>query len=134
MGYDYAEGSSLDQTYQYLPPIKVSFGFSHVPGISGIRPSPDWFSGFYDMETIDEYSGVFWETSKLHTYPWDAGTDDGATYAAANLTLSRTDPVRRFAPETVPNEVFVSPTGYEIRPVAEWECFCTCVHWKIPAA
>ena len=129
MAYEYAEARSFyinkkkkDKNYRYLPPIRVSQNYRYISGLSGIDPSPDWFTGFYHMDVIDEYDLTFWESFKIHTYPWDAGTDDGTKYEDIDYEREFPDVVKRFTPETAPNGVFVSPYGDEIKPVAEFEC------------
>jgi hypothetical protein len=99
----------------------VTKDYRYISGIAGISPSPDWFSGFYHMDAIDEYDNVFWDSFKLHAYPWDAGTDDGTTYADIDYERERPDKVQRFTPEIAPHGIFVSPFG-DVKPVAEWEC------------
>ena len=94
----------------------------YISGITGINPSPDWFTGFYHFDTIDEYDLVYWESFKVQTYPWDAGTDDGQHYTDIDYEKQRPDVVQRMTPDTAPNGIFVSPFGDEIRPVGEWEC------------
>lgn len=47
--------------------------------VSAIDPSPDWIVGIAGLELC--LVNCSWiETKKLNLYPWDAGTDSGATY------------------------------------------------------
>jgi Spondin_N len=87
-----------------------------------MHPSPDWFTGFYLLNTIDDYDRTFWSRIKIQTYPWDAGTDAGQSYTATDSDLDPKIPVQRFTPENSPNGIFVSPDGKSVLPVAEWEC------------
>ena len=127
VAFDYVEAPGINLSekrpanVRNLPPIKVSPDYPFVSGIAGIRPSPDWFTGFYLMNTVDEYSRAFLSSFKIRTFPWDAGTANGTTYEDAGQDQDPPDLVQRLTPETAPNGVFVSQRK-EIRPVAEWEC------------
>jgi hypothetical protein len=75
------------------------------------------------MNTVDEYARTYWEQFKIHTYPWDAGTDGGTTYADIDYELERPETVNRITVGGGNDKgIFVSPLGDEILPVAEWEC------------
>ena len=58
--------------------------------IGALSPSPDWFTGRGGIQLADAEGN--WKPSiQLDLYPIDAGTDSGASYAAANLaTVPRT--------------------------------------------
>jgi len=111
-----------EKNFAYLPPLTVTSKHTFISGMAGIDPSPDWFTGFYLFDTIDPYSRKFWSEFKIHSYPWDAGTDAGETYLSNDYELERQEGVRRFTPENAPNGVFVSPLGDEVLPTAEWQC------------
>ena len=50
--------------------------------VTMIAPSPDWFTGVADVNLLD---GGQWVPEKSITvYAWDAGTDSGKTYTAAD--------------------------------------------------
>lgn len=50
-----------------------------VSFVSMIDPSPDWFLGVAGLELcLPNCSWI--ENKVLDLYPWDAGTDSGATY------------------------------------------------------
>jgi len=110
-----------DLNYKYLPPIRVRESHPFLSAIAAFDPSPDWFTGFYMMDTVDEYTRNYWDHFKLETYPWDAGTDGGLTYTATDNELEKPENVTRFTVETAPNGIFVSPKG-KILPTAEFEC------------
>ena len=58
-----------------------------------IAPSPDWFVGVSGRSLQDE-SGEWLEELEVTLYPYDAGTDDGATYTSANADSSPQQPIR----------------------------------------
>lgn len=47
--------------------------------VSAIDPSPDWIVGIAGLE-LCHWNCTWVESKKLNLYPWDAGTDSGATY------------------------------------------------------
>merc|ERR1712013_168125 len=49
--------------------------------ITMIAPSPDWFSGFYDFDAINPMTDTWFREFTIETYPFDAGTEEGDTYA-----------------------------------------------------
>lgn len=60
----------------------VSTAHPLVTLVSMIAPSPDWFVGVAGLPLHD---GDEWiDSVTVDLYGWDAGTDDGATYAAPN--------------------------------------------------
>lgn len=74
-GIDVSPGNvSLDFTVSVDHPL--------VSLVSMIAPSPDWFVGVADLQLRD---GDDWVDSlRVELYAWDAGSDDGVTYASAN--------------------------------------------------
>jgi Spondin_N len=123
-----ADGFFIDQehwteNYVYIPPVDVSFDFPFLNAIAGISPSPDWYSGFYLFDTVDEYDRTFWHNFTLFTYPWDAGTDAGQSYTAEDRDLDPPMNVARFFPNNVPDSgAFLSPDGKQVPPVGEFNC------------
>lgn len=101
--------------------ITVSKSRQWLSSASGFDPSPDWFTGFYHMETINQYDGMYWSKFLLQFYPWNAGTDEGDTYLDINRKRERPEAAFRMTPGTAPNGVFVSPSG-SIKATAELEC------------
>jgi len=126
--YDYEEihgfyiKKNQDKNFAYLPPLTVTTKHPFISGMAGIDPSPDWFTGFYLFDTINPFSQKNWSEFKIHSYPWDAGTDGGEGYLANDDELESLGVVRRFIPENARNGVFVSPRGDEVLPTAEWQC------------
>lgn len=69
--------------------VKVTKDFPLVSLVSMLAPSPDWFTGIKKVSLCNTSSGIWldtWTIDMLH--PWDAGTDDGATFDAANTATS----------------------------------------------
>jgi len=111
---DYTEGDGFyvdqehwDENYVFIPPIEVSFEYPFLNAVAGMFPSPDWFTGFYLFDTVDEYDRTFWDRFTIRTYPWDAGTDAGQTYTSEDRDVDqygvgdRVD-VHRIFPDTAP--------------------------------
>jgi hypothetical protein len=128
----YVEGmaKTIDQehwtkNYIFIPGITVSADFNFVNGIVGFVPSPDWFTGFYLFDTIDEYDRTYFNRFLLHTYPWDAGTDGGETYTSTDIDLDPPVIVSRIYPQNAPGangNIFVSPQDGSVKPTGEFEC------------
>lgn len=64
----------------------------------------------------------YWDRFKIHTYPWDAGTDDGQSYRDLDRDTDPPENVYRFTAQNAPNGLFVNQEGNDVPPVAEWEC------------
>jgi len=62
--------------------LRISDTHPLVTLVSMIAPSPDWFVGVADLPLLRNDRWVDSLTVELHG--WDAGTDDGTTYAAMN--------------------------------------------------
>lgn len=91
--------------------------------ISGMAPSPDWFTGFYTFWMTDEYSRTWYEQFKIQTKPWDAGTDNGTIYLSNDEDTDPVSDISRFTFRNAPpgGELFNSTSG-TIPNVAELEC------------
>jgi hypothetical protein len=128
MGYAEGDGFFVDQehwedNYVYVPPIPVSYDYPFLNAIAGIFPSPDWFTGFYLFDTVDEYDRTFWERFTVRTYPWNAGTDGGQSYTAEDQDLDPPVNVERIYPNNAPSDgAFLSSDGSTVLPVAEFDC------------
>lgn len=123
---DYRQGPPMNVSLVQnatLAPILLNTDHPFISTISSMMPSPDWFSGFYDVSMRDPQSGTWYDKVVIDTYPWDAGTDSGATYLAQ---ASPTDPsylITQLTVGTVPNsEVFLNSDGTDVLPVARWTC------------
>ena len=127
--HDYVEADGffidkkhIDKNYVYLPPLNVSGEFKFLSGIAGLRPSPDWYTGFYLFETVKLEGGTFWDSFKIRTYPWDAGTDDGTHYDDPDRDTNPPGVVTRIEVGNTVDNIFLSPAGDELRYLVEWEC------------
>lgn len=124
--YDYSESSGFfvnGADHIFFPPIHVSFDYPFLNAIGAIQPSPDWYSGFYLFDTVDEYDRTYWQRFTLRTYPWDAGTDAGQSYTAVDFDLDPpVNAVRVYAESASSSGAFVSPDGTQVLPVGEFDC------------
>ena len=106
-----------------MNPLEMDASHSYLSIITMVAPSPDWFSGVYSFNVLDN-EGVFWlESFTLATFPWDAGTDSGITYASSDEATSPQQPIFQLTADTIPEtNVFLNPTGDAVEPVAMWTC------------
>lgn len=72
--------------------IDVDGKRSLVSAISMIAPSPDWITGFYNIDVCDQTTGVFMKSLTGKLGAWDAGTEDGTNFSISN---SATDPTEQ---------------------------------------
>lgn len=91
----------------------LSFYFCH---------SPDWFSGFYDFNAVDDNTDTWYENFTIPLYPFDAGTEEGDTYETENLATFPKQPITRFTIDNVSNRIFLNPEGNDILPVGKYTC------------
>ena len=81
-----------------------------VSVVTMIAPSPDWFVGVSSVDMRED--GAWADEIVIEVFAWDAGTDSGSTYSAANAP---TDPVESISlmPSEPPIEVdgLVPPFG-----------------------
>lgn len=103
-----------------MSPFFVNFSL-RVPVFFSFVQSPDWFTGFYDLQPVED--GKWMNSFSVSTYPWDAGTDSGTTYNSANQATNPQEGIFQMTPDKLPSSnVFLSPDGEDVRPVARWEC------------
>jgi len=107
---------------QVFETISLTPNFPYLSTITMAGPSPDWFTGFYNVLPVDAQQ--FWyESFEIETYPWDAGTETGETYSISNLPEDPHVPIFRLTKDTVPaSGILLDPTGTEVLPVASWSC------------
>lgn len=65
--------------------------FSQVTLINMLAPSPDWITGVSSLNLCVDGKWVVSKTVSAEVY--DAGTDDGQTYTAADIPRERREPV-----------------------------------------
>ena len=89
--------------------LNVKSDFHRITLVSMLAPSPDWFVGVSGLSLIENGEWVESKTVKLYVY--DAGTDDGATYSAANADSNPKQVIKRIeaSPFLVDGEV--TPIG-----------------------
>jgi len=101
--------------------ITIDKDHSLLSSISMVAPSPDWFTGFYNVQPIQD--DMWMESFTILTYPWDAGTDSGTSYTSPNQPTDPEVGIYQLVPGTLPSSnVFLSSDGTEVKPVARWEC------------
>jgi hypothetical protein len=77
--------------------------------VTMVAPSPDWFVGVDSLSLVEAGD---WVAEKVATLePWDAGTDSGATYAAADLATQPRGVIRRLDGHPVSPGASVTPFG-----------------------
>lgn len=123
---DRAQGQVIfldTETQVVLDAVEMNEEHSFLSTITMIAPSPDWFSGFSNFNVLDE-SGFWYEAIVISTFPWDAGTDSGDTYASPNDATDPPENIFQLTVDTIPDttNVFLSPTGDSVLPVAAWTC------------
>ena len=85
--------------------FQVSVDYPLVTLVTMVAPSPDWFVGVSGLNLLE---GGDWVAERsVDLLPWDAGTDSGRTYRAADLVTSPPEPIQRLtgAPVVVDNAV-----------------------------
>jgi hypothetical protein len=71
--------------------FEIGRDFSLVTLVSMLAPSPDWFVGVSSLNLIE--SGDWVAEKVIVLQPWDAGTDSGHTFSAADLKTSPPEPI-----------------------------------------
>jgi hypothetical protein len=66
------------------------FGFASF--VTMIAPSPDWFTGAAGVELFKD--GAWVDRAEVMLWPWDAGTDSGATWTGENVETQPHESVR----------------------------------------
>eukprot|EP00751_Fragilariopsis_kerguelensis_P050566 CAMPEP_0171033500 /NCGR_PEP_ID=MMETSP0736-20130129/39037_1 /TAXON_ID=186038 /ORGANISM="Fragilariopsis kerguelensis, Strain L26-C5" /LENGTH=216 /DNA_ID=CAMNT_0011476483 /DNA_START=177 /DNA_END=823 /DNA_ORIENTATION=- len=105
------------QQEQTLPDIAVTPWFDMLSSITMIAPSPDWYTGFYDVKPVDPSSMVWYESFEIATYPWDAGTDEGDDFNSSDQAEDPHVPIQQLT-----EGVLLNPDKAEVLPMATWSC------------
>ena len=79
-------GAAFDSPGQDEVTIKVHKDFSLVSVTSMIAPSPDWFVAAMNVDLIEK--GQWLETKVVELFPYDAGTDNGTSFASPDSITS----------------------------------------------
>ena len=65
--------------------VEVTKDFPYVSLVTMLAPSPDWFTGIMKVSLCNASSGMWMDSWTINDIrPWDAGTDDGATFGAGD--------------------------------------------------
>lgn len=110
---------------QTFESITLTPYFPLFSAITMAAPSPDWFTGFYDVAPVDDgETGVVWyKMFEIATFPWDGGTEQGSTYSINNAPEDPHVPIQQLTADTVPdNGILLNPDGDEVLPMAKWTC------------
>jgi len=115
-----------DTQEQTLPDIALTPWFDMMSSITMVAPSPDWYTGFYNVNPvgpIDQNSITWYKSFDIVTYPWDAGTDEGDDYVSSNQKQKPRVPILQLTEDTVPEDgVLLNPEKMEVLPMARWSC------------
>jgi len=77
--------------------VTVSSQFPKVTLATMLAPSPDWFTGFHDINLLDENGFV--ERVTIDGFVYDSGTDSGVSYRSSNSDTQPRDPIIRLTSE-----------------------------------
>lgn len=109
--------------------IVVNGSHPYLSAITMVAPSPDWFSGVYDLNMVVRRKGkdYYWSDVIYDLYPWDAGTETGNTYRLSNPAEDPHQPIEQLTVDNIPtlsngDQVLVSPEGSTVLPVLRLSC------------
>jgi hypothetical protein len=77
--------------------------------VTMIAPSPDWFVGVHDLSLVERGNWV--EEKTVALFPYDAGTDHGATYASPDRDTQPREPIRAIEGSPLDRAGSVAPMG-----------------------
>ena len=87
-----------DTQTQTFDSLSMGPNSKNISTISMVVPSPDWFSGFYNFNAVNEVSGTWYREFVIDTLPWDAGTEDGDDYSLSNPATDPQQSIFWFTP------------------------------------
>lgn len=126
-----------ESSYQTFTEITLTPWFNQMSSITMVSPSPDWFTGLSALKPkgpknwLDSFDAI--------TYPFDAGTDAGITYNAANKAEDPPLAIQELTVDTIPiivdftsngpvvNQAFLNSDLTGVEPVAVWKCTLTAI-------
>ncbi|MEZ0371929.1 MAG: spondin domain-containing protein [Candidatus Sericytochromatia bacterium] len=85
-GMMFATDFFLDVNAPKMFMVHASNAHPLVSVIGMIAPSPDWFFGVYNVNLMP--GGKWADKVEMMAYAWDAGSDDGMSYLAADMNAS----------------------------------------------
>jgi len=106
-----------DQQEQTLPDIALTPWFDMMSSITMVAPSPDWYTGFYNVNPVDPKKMVWYKSFEIATYPWDAGTDVGDNFDSNNQAEDPRVPIQQLT-----EGVVLNPDKAEVLAMATWSC------------
>jgi hypothetical protein len=71
--------------------FEITSAFPLVTLVTMVAPSPDWFVGVHDLPLIE--AGDWVAERRVALFPYDAGTDSGATYVAPDRDTRPREPI-----------------------------------------
>lgn len=83
--------------------------FPLVTLVTMVAPSPDWFVGVHDLSLIENGDWVAQKVVAL--YPYDAGTDSGASYQSPDEDTQPRDRIRQLDAFPFSHQGQVAPLG-----------------------
>jgi len=91
--------------------VEFRIGPEHplVTLVTMLAPSPDWFAGVHGLSLLEDGQWVEEKTVLLEAY--DAGTDSGGTYRAADADTVPRMPIRRIEEAPLAPNGNVTPVG-----------------------
>jgi hypothetical protein len=89
--------------------IEVSRAFPLVTLVTMIAPSPDWFVGVSGLALFA--AGDWVAEAEVPLVPWDAGTDSGATFVAADRPTRPRQPIARIVTPPLAEGGVARPLG-----------------------
>ncbi len=79
-----------------IPTFTVSQSHPLITLVTMIAPSPDWFVGVHDL-TLRNEQGAWLNEIVITLYPYDAGSDDGMDYTAADVEPAIHQPIAQLS-------------------------------------
>uniref|UniRef100_A0A7S0BRJ8 Spondin domain-containing protein n=1 Tax=Rhodosorus marinus TaxID=101924 RepID=A0A7S0BRJ8_9RHOD len=89
----YTEERTEDGSEKVKLLLKLDYTRTYASGISMLVPSPDWFTGFDNVNLCDEKKGKWVKSYKQNLSVWDAGTDKGKDFKSPNKNQSPKEPI-----------------------------------------
>ncbi len=83
--------------------FNISTRFPRVTLVSMLGPSPDWFTGVGAVSLLRE--GRWLQRLEMPLRVYDAGTDDGTTFGAANAVSSPATPVQHLSTDMLDSDL-----------------------------
>ena len=89
--------------------IEVSRAFPLVTVVTMVAPSPDWFVG---VSALPLFAGGDWVREvEIALVPWDAGTDSGTSFLAADRPSRPREPIARITTPPLAEDGVARPLG-----------------------